>query len=83
MTAIVPLTDLRNTSKIYELSENEPVFITKNGRGSRVLLNINTYNEMKELILDIELEQEYLRSERDGDNVDALQYLKTLKKTLL
>lgn len=83
MTAIVPLTDLRNTSKIYELSENEPVFITKNGRGSRVLLNINTYNEMKELILDIELEQEYLRSERDGDNVDALQYLRTLKKTLL
>lgn len=83
MTSIVPLTDLRNTSKIYELSENEPVFITKNGRGSRVLLNIDTYNEMKELILDIELEQEYLRSERDGDNVDALQYLRTLKKTLL
>lgn len=83
MTSIVPLTDLRNTSKIYELSENEPVFITKNGRGSRVLLNINTYNEMEELILDIELEQEYLRSERDGDNVDALQYLRTLKKTLL
>lgn len=31
---------MRNTSKMFEMSENEPVYITKNGYGSRVLLNI-------------------------------------------
>lgn len=53
MVNIVPITEMRNTTKMFELSENEPVYITKNGYGSRVLMNIQTYNYIKELLLDV------------------------------
>ena len=78
MTQIVPITELRNTAKMIEMSENEPVYITKNGYGSRVLLNIEVYNRVKELILDLELEERYQRSETDGENEDAHLFLKRL-----
>jgi|L827metagenome_2_1110789.scaffolds.fasta_scaffold09176_4 PHD/YefM family antitoxin component YafN of YafNO toxin-antitoxin module len=78
MVNIVPITEMRNTTKMFELSENEPVYITKNGYGSRVLMNIQTYNYIKELLLDVQLEEYYQRSEVDGRNVDANEFLKRL-----
>jgi PHD/YefM family antitoxin component YafN of YafNO toxin-antitoxin module len=79
MTAIVPITELRNTSKILEMSEKEPVFITKNGFGSRVLINIETYDKIKDILLDIELAEAFRRSEEEGGNVDAFEFLKELR----
>ena len=78
MVNIVPITEMRNTTKMFELSENEPVYITKNGYGSRVLMNIQTYNYIKELLLDVQLEEYYQRSEVYGRNVDANEFLKRL-----
>ena len=78
MVNIVPITEMRNTTKMFELSENEPVYITKNGYGSRVLMNIQTYNYIKELLLDVQLEEYYQRSEVDERNVDANEFLKRL-----
>ena len=78
MTQIVPITEMRNTSKMFEMSEKQPVYITKNGYGSRVLLNIEAYNKIKELLLDLELEERFQRSEANGDNEDAYQFLKRL-----
>ena len=78
MTQIVPITEMRNTSKMFEMSENQPVYITKNGYGSRVLLNIEVYNKVKELLLDLELEERYRRSETDGMNEDAQEFLERL-----
>ena len=78
MTQIVPITEMRNTSKMFEMSENQPVYITKNGYGSRVLLNIEAYNKIKELLLDLELEERFQRSETDGGNEEAHQFLKRL-----
>ena len=79
MTTIVPITELRNTSKILEMSENEPVFITKNGFGSRVLINIEAYDKIKDILLDIELAEAFRRSEEKGGNVDAFEFLKELR----
>ena len=79
MVSIVPITELRNTSRIFDMSENEPVYITKNGYGSRVLMNIELFNKVKELLLDMELEEEYQRSERDGGNVDAREFIRKLR----
>ena len=79
MTVIVPITELRNTSKILEMSENEPVFITKNGFGSRVLINIETYDRIKDVLLDIELAEAFKRSEEEGGNVDGFEFLKKLR----
>jgi PHD/YefM family antitoxin component YafN of YafNO toxin-antitoxin module len=77
MTQIVPITEMRNTSKMFDLSEKQPVFITKNGYGSRVLINIDHYNRIKDILLDIELEERYQRSEQGG-NVDAHDFIKRL-----
>ena len=79
MATIVPITEMRNTAKMFEMSENEPVYITKNGYGSRVLMNIETYNRIKEIILDIELEEAYQKSETDGRNAEARAFLQRLR----
>lgn len=78
MTLIVPITEMRDTSKMFQLSENQPVFITKNGYGSRVLINIDHYNRIKDILQDIELEERYQRSESQGGNVDAHDFIKRL-----
>ena len=78
MTQIVPITEMRNTSKMFEMSENQPVYITKNGYGSRVLINIEAYNKIKGLLLDLELEERFKRSETDGRNEEAHQFFKRI-----
>jgi prevent-host-death family protein len=50
MAIIRPITDLRNRSnEISELckQENEPVFITRNGRGELVVMSQERYDEME------------------------------------
>ena len=79
MVSIVPITELRNTSKVFNMSEKEPVYITKNGYGSRVLMNIELFNKIKEILLDIELEEEYQKSEQDGKNIDAREFIRKLR----
>jgi PHD/YefM family antitoxin component YafN of YafNO toxin-antitoxin module len=50
MTLIASITEMRDTSKMFQLSGNQPVFITKNGYGSRVLINIDHYNRIKDVL---------------------------------
>lgn len=47
MPKILPIKELRDTSKITELcaSSNEPIFITKNGYGDMVIMSIDTYEK--------------------------------------
>ena len=48
MIAIRPVSDLRNKFTDIEkcVSEGEPVFLTKNGYGSMVVMSIETYSRM-------------------------------------
>ena len=50
MPQIRPITDLRNTTEISDISHarKEPVFITKNGYGDLVVMSIETYEELIE-----------------------------------
>lgn len=50
MAQIIPIKDLKNTATISELCKNtdEPIFITKNGYGDMVLMNIEVYNRTME-----------------------------------
>ena len=66
MTTIVPISEMRDTTRMMELSEKEPVFITKNGYGVRVLMNLETYNRIQEVLLDLDLDAAYQKSEQDG-----------------
>lgn len=48
MPQILPIRDLRDTTKISNLchESNEPIYITKNGYGDMVLLSMETYENM-------------------------------------
>ena len=78
MTVIVPITEMRDTSKMFEMSENQPVFITKNGYGARVLINLEHYNKVKHILFDLELERRYQVSESDNKNIDAKEFIQRL-----
>ena len=79
MTTIVPISEMRDTAKILNLCEKEPVFITKNGYGCMVVLDITTFNEMEEKLLDIELQDNYRKSLQKGGNLEAKQFLGSLR----
>lgn len=49
MLAIKPISDLRDYNKVLKECKNgESVYLTKNGHGVFVLLEINDYEKMKE-----------------------------------
>lgn len=45
MPHIIPIRDLRDTTKISELctASDEPIFVTKNGYGDMVIMSISAY----------------------------------------
>ena len=48
MPNIVPVSDLRNYPEVLKnVSKEEPVYLTKNGRGSYVLMYIEEYEKTK------------------------------------
>lgn len=45
MPIIKPVSDLRNYNEVLkDISVGEPVFLTKNGRGRYVILDVDEYN---------------------------------------
>lgn len=51
MPNIKPISDLRNyTEVLRDISAGEPVFLTKNGRGRYVLIDIEDYEKTNSLI---------------------------------
>lgn len=60
MPNILPIKELKNTANISEIcnNSNEPIFITKNGYGDMVLMNIKLYEEtMGQLIVAKQLKE--------------------------
>lgn len=51
MPIILPIRELKNTATISKFVEetNEPVFITKNGYGSMVIMNLEVYEKTFEI----------------------------------
>ena len=45
MPKIIPIRDLRDTTKISEMcnASSDPIFVTKNGYGDMVIMSIETY----------------------------------------
>lgn len=54
MPQIIPIRDLKNTSKISQMchASNEPIFVTKNGYGDMVIMSMKMYEE-KMFMLDV------------------------------
>lgn len=68
MPNIKPISDLRNyTEVLKEAKEGSPVFLTKNGRGEYVILNMAEYDRMKATItLMSKLEEGEESARREG-----------------
>lgn len=68
MQNIKPISDLRNyTEVLKETSEGAPVFLTKNGRGEYVILDMKDYDKMKAtLTLMSELEKGERSAREEG-----------------
>lgn len=47
MPQIIPIRDLRDTTKLSEMcnATNEPIFVTKNGYGNMVIMSMAAYEE--------------------------------------
>ena len=68
MPNIKPISDLRNyTEVLKETREGAPVFLTKNGRGEYVILDMKDYDKMKAtLTLMSELEKGERSAREEG-----------------
>jgi len=65
---IKPVSDLRNYSEVLkDISSGSPVYLTKNGRGRYVILDMEEY-EKKEAIIQLiaELEKGRISGEKEG-----------------
>lgn len=64
MPNIKPVSDLRNYNEVLkDISEGEPVFLTKNGRGKYVIIDMKEYEKTK---ATIRLLEELAKGERSG-----------------
>lgn len=82
MSQIIPIKDLKNTAQISTMcqSTNEPIFITKNGYGSMVIMDIKVYEEKMaklELYTKLALAEEEIR---EGKVFEAKDSLKSLRE---
>lgn len=83
MPTILPIKELRNTTKISETCHNtdEPIFITKNGYGDMVLMSMETYNS---IILQNDIDTSITKFEEEVANgtefIDAKKALSNLRR---
>jgi len=68
MPNIKPISDLRNYAAVLrDISSGSPVYLTKNGRGCYVILEMGDY-EKKEAVVNLmtELERGRISGEKEG-----------------
>lgn len=79
MPNILPVSDLRNYNEVLKNCRiGEPVFLTKNGRGRFVVLDIEDYErgrEEKKLLMKL---QEAEEAVKDGEGWLSLDELKAI-----
>ena len=64
MPRIKPISDLRNYNEVLrDVALGEPVFLTKNGRGKFVIIDINEYEKLK---ASLKLMSQLAQGEHDG-----------------
>ena len=77
---IVPMRELKNTVEIERrcAEENGPVFVTKNGYGRLVVMDIDYYERTRKEVEEAKMIMEGLKDAEDGLFVDGDTFLKEL-----
>lgn len=64
MMNIKPISDLRNYNQVLkEVTNNQPVFLTKNGRGKYAVIDIEDYDKFK---ASLEMIEQLKQAEASG-----------------
>ncbi|WP_026494766.1 type II toxin-antitoxin system Phd/YefM family antitoxin [Butyrivibrio sp. WCD3002] len=79
---IVPMRDLKNTVEIERrcAESNEPVFVTKNGYGRLVVMDIDYYERTMRKIDEASLVNRGISDYVNGRTVDGRKSLKKLRE---
>ena len=79
---IIPMRDLRDTVKIEELCVREqgPVYVTKNGQGRLVVMDIDYYEKTQQQLEEARLLLKGLQDVKKGRVVDGSDTLDRLKE---
>ena len=82
MPQIIPIKELRNTSKISQICHDneEPIYITKNGYGDMVLMSMETYEKKMALADLVNKISEGEKDLQTGDLIAADEALKSLRE---
>ena len=68
MPNIRPVSDLRYYAEVLsEVKESEPVYLTRNGRGSYAIVDMSYINEFDRMKAEIELLSSLLSAEKRGE----------------
>ena len=77
MANILPVSDLRNYNEVLKnCKEGNPVFLTKNGRGRFVVMDIQDYDreqDEKKLLMKLGEAEEAVRDEGNWLSLDELK----------
>lgn len=79
---IIPIKDLRDTNKVSDMCKEtkEPIFITKNGYGDMVIINIKIYEEKLEMIEMHEGILEGIKGVEEGRVLDGPKALREIRE---
>lgn len=79
MPQIIPIRDLRDTTKLSEMcnATNEPIFVTKNGYGDMVVMSIVAYEQR---LAQIDMYSKIMESKAQADNGELLDGVATMAK---
>ena len=77
MPNIMPVSDLRNyTDVLKNVDVDSPVFLTKNGRGRYVIIDIKEYEKQEAKLKLLAMLQESEESVKNGDEWLTLKQVK-------
>lgn len=79
---IIPMRDLRDTVKIEELcvKEQGPVYVTKNGYGRLVVMDIDYYEKTQQQMKEAGAVLRGLQDAKDGKVVDGIEAMERLRE---
>jgi len=82
---IIPMRDLKNTVEVEKhcIKEQGPVYVTKNGYGRLVVMDIEYYEKTLQKIAESKAVLEGLKDLKEGNTEDGVETMRKLKEKFL
>lgn len=79
---IIPMRDLKNTVEVERrcAEENGPVYVTKNGYGRLVVMDIEYYERTMKKMAEAKAVLEGLKDVKDGQTVDGEKAISDIRR---